>query len=130
MREYFPEKEAEVLLRARAKGLGTEQKIKFSGAMTVENWHKHPAGLLHPSSGDISEAVQDISAQYPGRRSHLYTILVEQTDRSMNPETSVIKLDRTEYGGARSYEFRSYIMEYPERGAQPKVRPLRVHIHG
>ncbi len=49
--------------------------------MTSENWHKHPSGTLRPSggNGDISEAVNDINVQYPGRRSYLYTILVKQT---------------------------------------------------
>ena len=81
MREYFPSKEAKILISERLRRLNTERKVTFSGAMTSENWHKHPSGILRPSGGggDIGQAVNDINIQYPGRRSHLYTIIVKQT---------------------------------------------------
>lgn len=110
---FFPPKEAEFLINYRLTTQRNTGDIPFSGAAMAHNWHKHPDGILSPSGGDISEAVQDINAQYSSRKSYLYTIAVKANTPSSEELPSVLRLTRNEYGGVNSYELRSYIMEYP-----------------
>jgi hypothetical protein len=125
---FFPPQEAEFLINHRQTTQANTGNIAFSGAAMTYNWHKHPDGILSPSSGDVSEAVHDIDSQYPGRKAYLYTIAVRANTASSEWLPGVLRLAKSEYGGVNSYELRSYIMEYPHPWARPRMRRLAIAL--